>query len=78
MKKTTAKKTTRIYPRFVKVYFKDTQTELLDEIQKLAKENNISLSTCANMILAAGTAIVSQDLQKMEYLKRPLKKSDAY
>ena len=68
----------RTYPRYIKVYFKDEQAALIDEIEKIAKENNISLSTCANMIIAAGTITVSQDLQRMSYLKSPLKKSDAY
>ena len=66
----------REYPRYIKVYFKDAQAPLVDAIEAMAKEYNIPVSQCANMILAAGTATVKSDLEKMGYLK--LKKTDVY
>ena len=68
----------RVMPKSLTVYFNDKNIELANEIERMAKEYNMSVSNLINMSLAAGTAIVRQDLAKMEYLKQPMKKSDAY
>ena len=65
-------------PKKFSVYFNENNMPLAREIEQLAKDYNISVSNLINMSLAAGTAIVKQDLAKMEYLKQPMKKSDAY